>query len=126
MADQENNNCIRVTRLAKKRAMEAIGSHLQPANKKRIVLGELSNNAGLLEDHQKRKCGSKKVKKSVKEVKMDVKEHEFDVDVVVDGEKINDALIDPQLCEAYASDIYDYLCNMEVCNFIHFSTSIAN
>ncbi|KAK1427470.1 hypothetical protein QVD17_16156 [Tagetes erecta] len=109
MADQENNNCggVRVTRLAKKRAMEAIESQLQPANKKRIVLRELSNNSGSLAD-QKRKCVSKKMKKSVKQVTMSVKEHELDL------EKINDALIDPQLCEAYASDIYDYLSNMEM------------
>ncbi|PWA55619.1 hypothetical protein CTI12_AA424430 [Artemisia annua] len=42
-----NNSCVggvRVTRLAKKRAMEQIGSQFQPTNKKRVVLGDLSNN----------------------------------------------------------------------------------
>ena len=50
-SNQENNNninsCVggvRVTRLAKKRAMEQIESQFQPANKKRVVLGDLSNN----------------------------------------------------------------------------------
>ncbi|KAI3763011.1 hypothetical protein L1987_53459 [Smallanthus sonchifolius] len=77
--------------------MEAIGSQLQPANKKRIVLGELSNNAVQLEV-QKKKCGSKKVKKGVK----------------LDVERVDDTWSDPQMYEAYASDIYEYLRNMEI------------
>ncbi|KAK1420450.1 hypothetical protein QVD17_22060 [Tagetes erecta] len=81
--------------------MEATDSQLQPANLKWSVLGELLNNAGSLAD-QKRKWGSKKVKKSVKQVTMFVKEHGFD-----------DVLILPQPCEVYTYDIYDYLSNME-------------
>ncbi|KAD4585699.1 hypothetical protein E3N88_23300 [Mikania micrantha] len=117
MADPENNCGVRVTRLAKKRAMEAIGSQLQLANKKRVVLGELSNNAGPLENPkvgsdrlQKSKCRSKKVKRAVIPATMAVKEDETVV------EKIDYALIDPQMCEAYVSDIYEYLHNMEVRN----------
>ncbi|KAL8252095.1 hypothetical protein R6Q59_035788 [Mikania micrantha] len=115
MADPENNCGVRVTRLAKKRAMEAIGSQLQLANKKRVVLGELSNNAGPLENPkvgsdrlQKSKCRSKKVKRAVIPATMAVKEDETVV------EKIDYALIDPQMCEAYVSDIYEYLHNMEM------------
>ncbi|KAI3773738.1 hypothetical protein L1987_48269 [Smallanthus sonchifolius] len=81
--------------------MEAIGSQLQRANKKRVVLGELSNNV------EKTKCGSKKVKKVVNGVTMAVKGQPV-------VEKIDDALIDPQMCEAYALDIYEYLQNMEM------------
>ncbi|XP_076917165.1 G2/mitotic-specific cyclin C13-1-like [Bidens hawaiensis] len=107
MADQENKNkntFVRVTRLAKKRAMEATGIHFQPANKKRVVLGELSNNVVSSENQ-------KKVKKDVI-VKPAVVEKE---DERV-GEKIGDALtsVDPQMCEAYVSDIFDYLHNMEM------------
>ncbi|CAI9267108.1 unnamed protein product [Lactuca saligna] len=115
MADQENNYGVRVTRQAKKRAMEAIGSQFQPANKKRVVLGEISSNAASLENPkvgsdlvQKTKCGSKKVKKAVKAVIAAAKKHELA------AEKTDDPLIDPQMCEAYVSDIYEYLHNMEM------------
>ncbi|KAI3737184.1 hypothetical protein L2E82_27179 [Cichorium intybus] len=115
MADQENQCGVRVTRQAKKRAMEAIGSQFQPANKKRVVLGEISSNAVPLENPkvgsdfvQKTKCGSKKVKKAVKAVIASAKKHELTT------EKMDDALIDPQMCEAYVSDIYEYLRNMEM------------
>ncbi|KAD6119053.1 hypothetical protein E3N88_10324 [Mikania micrantha] len=115
MADQENNCSVRVTRLAKKRAMEAIGSQFQPANKKRTVLGELSNNELSFNDRKvgsdnvpKKKCGSKKVKKAVKAASMAAKEPELNVEIN------DDNLTDPQLCEAYVSDIYDYLRNMEM------------
>ncbi|KVI06719.1 G2/mitotic-specific cyclin C13-1-like [Cynara cardunculus var. scolymus] len=109
MADQENK---RVTRMAKKRAIEAIQSQLQPAKKNRVVLGELSNNATVSRNDkigshmakiQKTKFRSKKVKKPVKAA---VEKQELIV------EKI-EKLSDPQLCEAYVADIYEYLNNME-------------
>ncbi|KAF5792268.1 putative cyclin domain-containing protein [Helianthus annuus] len=103
MADQENNK--RVTRMAKKRAMEAIESQLQPVNKKRVVLGEISNNTvsfrretvkSVTVKAQKQKCRSKKVKKPQ-----------------VFADTNNEKSSDPQMCEAYVSDIYEYLHNME-------------
>ncbi|KAJ0818851.1 putative cyclin domain-containing protein [Helianthus annuus] len=103
MADQENNK--RVTRMAKKRAMEAIESQLQPVNKKRVVLGEISNNTvsfrretvkSVTVKTQKQKCRSKKVKKPQ-----------------VFADTNNEKSSDPQMCEAYVSDIYEYLHNME-------------
>ncbi|KAL7606439.1 hypothetical protein Lser_V15G19030 [Lactuca serriola] len=111
MADQEIK---RVTRMAKKRAMEAIESQLQPAKKNRVVLGELSNNAVVSENEttisdlvkiQKRKCRSKKVKKTVKAV-LETQDLGF--------EKIDEKFSDPQMCEPYVSDIYEYLHNMEI------------
>ncbi|XP_076920088.1 G2/mitotic-specific cyclin C13-1-like [Bidens hawaiensis] len=109
MADQENKNMnmnisVRVTRLAKKRAMEATGTHYQPANKKRVVLGDLSNNVASSEN-------PKKVKKDVIVKPAAVEKEDERV-----GEKIGDALtsVDPQMCEAYVSDIFDYLHNMEM------------
>ncbi|GKE26458.1 hypothetical protein Tco_1441842, partial [Tanacetum coccineum] len=98
-SNQENtniNSCAggaRVTRLAKKRAVEATGSQFQPANKKRVVLGDLSNNVVA---QKMAKCVSKKV------VQKDVNTH-----------KIVDEVSDPQMCETYVEDIYDYLRNME-------------
>ncbi|XP_049355265.1 putative cyclin-A3-1 isoform X1 [Solanum verrucosum] len=98
MADQEN--FVRVTRLAKKRAAEAMVQHLQQPNKKRVVLGEIQDlsNEGIIKS---RKTIKRKVKRSVTE-----KDKEFDVDVNLDD--------DPQMCGAYASDIYDYLHQLEI------------
>ncbi|KVH98294.1 G2/mitotic-specific cyclin C13-1-like [Cynara cardunculus var. scolymus] len=115
MADQENIYGVRVTRLAKKRAMEAIVTQLQPPNKKRVVLGELSNNLIPLENPkvgsdlvQKLKCGAKKVKKPVKLATAAAKTHELA------AKEIDDPSIDPQMCEPYVSDIYQYLHKMEM------------
>ncbi|KAK9054298.1 hypothetical protein SSX86_025376 [Deinandra increscens subsp. villosa] len=106
MADQLNN---RVTRqMAKKRALEAIESHLQPSKKTRVILGEISNNIlsssseTNLDKIPNPKCRSKKLKKAA------VKASELI------AEKITEKLSDPQMCEAYAADIYDYLHNMEM------------
>ncbi|GJW03425.1 G2/mitotic-specific cyclin C13-1-like protein [Tanacetum coccineum] len=97
MASNQENSCVggaRVTRLAKKRAVEATGSQFQPANKKRVVLGDLSNNVVA---QKMAKCVSKKV------VQKDENTH-----------KIVDEVSDPQMCETYVEDIYDYLRNMEM------------
>ncbi|WCJ35513.1 CYCLIN A3 4 [Euphorbia peplus] len=112
MADQENS--VRVTRAARKRAASNPLSDAQPFNKKRVVLGELPNlsnsvvsgNAG---------APRKKVSKVKAKAKAQVKR------VVVvkkdDGLKIKDdadgILDDPQNCRAYASDIYEYLHKLE-------------
>lgn len=89
---------MRVTRLAKKRAMETLnGSQFQPANKKRVVLGEISNNTVPIENPVV-KCGSKKVK-AVKPVTINKSEIEK---------------IEEDEGETYVSDIFDYLHNMEV------------
>lgn len=106
MTDQEN--CSRVTRLAKKRAAESMAepdSQQQP--KKRVVLGELSNVSNMgpatrdlgLEPVPKPRCRTKKkAKKAAATRKQDVGE----------------ILEDPQMCAAYVSEIYEYLKEMEV------------
>lgn len=106
MTDQEN--CSRVTRLAKKRAAESMAepdSQQQP--KKRVVLGELSNVSNMgpatrdlgLEPVPKPRCKTKKkAKKAAATRKQDVGE----------------ILEDPQMCAAYVSEIYEYLKEMEV------------
>ncbi|PWA56303.1 Cyclin A/B/D/E [Artemisia annua] len=103
MSKKENinniNSCVggvRVTRLAKKRAMEQIGSQFQPANKKRVVLGDLSNNNVAVVQKTTKGVSKKVVKK--------------DVSI----QKIDDELVDPQMCETYVEDICDYLRNMEM------------
>ncbi|XP_052191383.1 putative cyclin-A3-1 [Diospyros lotus] len=105
MADKENS--VRLTRLAKKRAAEAVAApEPQPATKKRVVLGEITNSSnppatGDLDS--KRKCRtSKKVKKAVATKK------------TAAAPDIDEKPEDPQMCVYYASDIYAYLLNLEV------------
>ncbi|GKE49843.1 hypothetical protein Tco_1481101, partial [Tanacetum coccineum] len=90
------NSCVgglRVTRLAKKIAMEGTGSQFQPANKKRVMLGDLSNNVVAQKTTPK-----KVIKKEVKLVK-----------IPLNKDKSND----PQMCAAYVEHIYDYLRDTE-------------
>ncbi|CAK9162515.1 unnamed protein product, partial [Ilex paraguariensis] len=112
MADQEN--CARVTRLSKKRAAEAVAlgeSQQPPANKKRVVLGEIKNLSNVVANQvqkvgsepRKPRCKSKKFKKAVTTTTVTEK---------ID-EEINVKSDDPQMCAAYVSDIYEYLHNME-------------
>ncbi|KAL5713953.1 cyclin protein [Ranunculus cassubicifolius] len=100
----EQENCVRVTRGAsRKRAASEKPLQQQPVNKKRVVLGELKNLANTVVDlrsdggGQKRKGGRHKKKAVV---------------VVVDEVETNSD--DPQMCVAYAADIYAYLHSMEV------------
>lgn len=120
MADQENSTRM-MTRNAKKRALEAI--HSQSQKKTRVVLGEISNN--IRSDHssvkdEKPKCKkSKKAKKDSTTVFSDSRNSVFDENVKSS---------DPQMCDDYVTDIYDYLHNMEVsiifpnCFFFFFYT----
>ncbi|GAB4852282.1 cyclin [Ancistrocladus abbreviatus] len=131
MADKEN--CMRVTRAAKKRAAEAMVSaesqHLPPVTKKRAVLGEISSsvlgncNVKVTSEPQKqKKCRPKKgkhvgaasstveapaaaAKEPVVEVVESAAEELRDIDAISD---------DPQMRPDYVSDIYDYLRNVEM------------
>ncbi|KAK2660193.1 hypothetical protein Ddye_006726 [Dipteronia dyeriana] len=124
MADQEN--CARLTRAAKKRAasVAALGNtEDQPLTKKRVVLGELPNlsNAvvipvtkSLKAEHQKPKGNAKaklKVIRALEPRKTTALNKKRDVEAEVD---VDPALDDPQMCEPYVTDIYDYLRSMEV------------
>ncbi|XP_022772224.1 putative cyclin-A3-1 [Durio zibethinus] len=120
MADQEN--CVRVTRAAaKKRVAEYAGITEEKAtNKKRVVLGELSNLSNVVvsvnkvqakETQKQQPKGN--VKKQTRVVKPALKvnkekaadEKAVDIDAKFD---------DPQMCGHYVSDIYEYLNQMEV------------
>ncbi|XP_031267253.1 putative cyclin-A3-1 [Pistacia vera] len=113
MADQEN--CVRLTRAARKRA--ALGNaEEQPPSKKRVVLGELPNlsnvvvskNPSLKSEPQKPKG---KAKKKVKKALLPTTTKNDDVEGKVDIDAKSD---DPQMCGPYVSDIYEYLHTMEV------------
>ncbi|KAK6773129.1 hypothetical protein RDI58_028367 [Solanum bulbocastanum] len=96
MADQEN--FVRVTRLAKKRAAEAMVQQLQQPNKKRVVLSEIQDlsNVGINQIEDK-VFVTKPLRPKCKQItKGKVKRSD-----------------DPQMCSAYVSDIYDYLHQME-------------
>lgn len=101
---------MRLTRLAaRKRAAEEAMQH--NIKRKRVVLGEIQNvlafdenlKIGVVIDEKKSK-GKRNVKKGIVCVK-----EENGSAIVVETESD-----DPQMCGAYASDIYDYLRNMEV------------
>ncbi|XP_009603340.1 putative cyclin-A3-1 [Nicotiana tabacum] len=116
MADLEN--CGRVTRLAKKRAAEAMASQQQQQpSKKRVVLGEIQNfsNVGVSQikglDTQPKKPKSKQQqskRKLKKAVTSKIVKEELNVD------NVDANYDDPQMCSAYVSDIYDYLRKMEI------------
>lgn len=69
--------------------------------RKRVVLGEIQN---VLAFDEKKSKGKRNLKKGIVCVK-----EENGSAIVVETESD-----DPQMCGAYASDIYDYLRNMEV------------
>ncbi|XP_015059952.1 G2/mitotic-specific cyclin C13-1-like [Solanum pennellii] len=98
MADQEN--AVRVTRLAKKRAAEAMVQQLQQPNKKRVVLSEIQDlcNVGINQIEDKVFVFEPLRPKCEQIIKRELKTSDDD----------------PQMCTAYASDIYDYLHQMEV------------
>lgn len=118
MADQENSG--RVTRAAaKKRAADSGSAPEQPANKKRVVLGELptntnvvvSSNPSLKAEPRKAKSKAKKALlagKAKAKTKTKTKAAE-DADIDIDAKSD-----DPQICGAYVTDIYQYLHSMEV------------
>ncbi|OMO70593.1 hypothetical protein COLO4_28567 [Corchorus olitorius] len=124
MADQEN--CVRVTRAAaKKRAAEAAGIvEEKVANKKRVVLGEISNLSNVVapaskvqgkENQVKQPKGKVKAKtrvaKTALEEKKEENKDEYQDEKAVDIDAKSD---DPQMCRHYVSDIYEYLHQMEV------------
>ncbi|XP_057489999.1 G2/mitotic-specific cyclin C13-1-like [Actinidia eriantha] len=113
MAGQEN--CLRATRLAKKRAAEAMADsgsqQKQPATEKRVVLGELQNSSNgpattdLVLERRNPKCRSKKkVKKAMANAATTITRTTQDMNVKSE---------DPQMCGAYISEIYQYLHDME-------------
>ncbi|XWS21257.1 hypothetical protein CRYUN_Cryun30bG0040100 [Craigia yunnanensis] len=122
MADQEN--CVRVTRLAvKKRAAESAGiKDEKVTNKKRVVLGELSNLSNVVvsankvqgkETQKPKPKGKVKTRTRVVRPALKVKKEEVEDEdeKAVDIDAKSD---DPQMCGHYASDIYEYLHQMEV------------
>ncbi|XP_049398414.1 G2/mitotic-specific cyclin C13-1-like [Solanum stenotomum] len=98
MADQEN--VVRVTRLAKKRAAETMVQHLQQPNKKRVVLSEIQDlsNVGVNQIEDK-VFVSEPMRPKCKQITK---------------RKVKTSDDDPQMCSAYASDIYDYLHQLEI------------
>ncbi|GAA0186041.1 kinase activator [Lithospermum erythrorhizon] len=100
--ENKENNRVRPTRLAKKRAAEAIASQQQPLKKmrNRVVLGELQNvqNYSNVKTHVKEFVKASKKGAKVRKIYEKKKNEEFE---------------NPQMCAAYASEIYDYLRQME-------------
>nr|GMD36043.1 putative cyclin-A3-1 [Ipomoea batatas] len=106
MADQEN--CMRVTRLAKKRAADGLIVE-QQLGKKRVALGEIKDFPNQIENLGS-KLHSPKTKQAKRKVKKVVKVEKGDNAV---EDSIDSKSDDPQMCSAYVSDIYEYLRQME-------------
>ncbi|XP_061343283.1 putative cyclin-A3-1 [Gastrolobium bilobum] len=98
MAHQEN--CTRPQREAKKRAAAAISELQGAAKKKRVALGDLTNLSNdvvaPIQNEKKRNVGKPKPTAAPAAKPMPEKSD------------------DPQMCEPYVSDIYEYLRKLEV------------
>ncbi|XP_016732839.1 putative cyclin-A3-1 isoform X2 [Gossypium hirsutum] len=126
MAGQEN--CVRLTRstVAKKRTAELAGITDEiVTNKKRVVLGELSNNvAGSVSKVQGKKPTTTTTTATTTAQKLQCKgkvktRSKVVRRVLLEGgdekkEDFDAMSNDPQMCGYYASDIYGYLHQMEV------------
>ncbi|XP_019199920.1 PREDICTED: putative cyclin-A3-1 [Ipomoea nil] len=109
MAEQEN--CMRVTRWAKKRAADGLIVEQQPG-KKRVALREIKDFPNQIQNLGSKLHGPKKTKQQAKKkVKKIVKVEKGTNGVEKDG--IDSKSDDPQMCSAYVSDIYEYLRQME-------------
>ncbi|XP_022131266.1 putative cyclin-A3-1 [Momordica charantia] len=113
----ETDNCVRVTRASQKRVAAAAMADDQPANKKRVVLGELPNVQNVVGSAaQKRRAKSQKSNsKPKKRSKLSVASTIKTV-VVEDSEpklSVDEILDDPEMMGPYSSDIYAYLRKME-------------
>lgn len=117
MADQEN--FVRVTRLAAKRRAAQESSAAGESKRTRVVLGEIQNvltsDVGVLRKNRKVGVKNKKKSKAKRNVKRgkagETKSSKKETDPGIDLDGKSD---DPQMCEAYVSDIYEYLHNSEV------------
>ncbi|KAM4121616.1 hypothetical protein ACB094_01G019200 [Castanea mollissima] len=103
MAEEEN--CVRITRAAQKRALSAASGS---PNKKRVVLGELPNLSNVVVPVNTKPVTKPKAKKAITTTLISTTKGsptKVETDASYD---------DPQLCGAYASDIDDYLHKMEM------------
>ncbi|XP_065853678.1 cyclin-A3-4-like [Euphorbia lathyris] len=109
MADQENR--VPLTRAARKRAASSLDKPL-PKKKKRVVLGDLPHltNAVVPANVNASAAPRKKITKAKPKSKRPILSNKDD------ASKLNpskDETADPQICRAYASDIYQYLLKLE-------------
>lgn len=104
----EKEKCVPLTRAAKKRAA---ATEDQSANKKRVVLGELPNLSNIVTVNPS--AGVESLKPKCK-TKPKAKKKGSRATLAKATEEIFEKSNDPQLCGAYASDIYEYLRQMEV------------
>ncbi|GFQ01533.1 putative cyclin-a3-1 [Phtheirospermum japonicum] len=103
-------DCVRVTRLAvKKRAAEEVMQLQQRVNKKkRVVLCEIQNVLTSKNQDLDENENTTKRKRNEKKENSDVEE----ANSAKEGNRYLSS--DPQMCETYVSDIYEYLHNMEM------------
>ncbi|KAF7817459.1 putative cyclin-A3-1 [Senna tora] len=103
MADKEN--CVRLTRAAKKRAALP---QLQPPTKKRVVLGELTNFSHLVSPQGTLTHNTRRI---TKRVRREPPSTTAATSNLIDTDQSWD---DPQMAAPYVSDIYQYLRDLEM------------
>ncbi|KAG6422070.1 hypothetical protein SASPL_118633 [Salvia splendens] len=109
MADQGNTR--RVTRLAARKRAADDTMVSENSKKKRVVLGEIQNVLSS-RDQNIRAVNDRPKGKARRNLKLgEAKEAKTETDPAIDLDGKSD---DPQMCGAYASDIYEYLHSMEM------------
>lgn len=107
----EKENCVRVTRAMKRKA-EAAAVVEQTPTKKRVVLGELpylqnAANEGSGVEPQKQKCRDRTRTRAKRALPIPEA-------APPTAQEVDTTPLDPQMCEPYARDIYEYLHKLEV------------
>ncbi|GER29939.1 cyclin A-like protein [Striga asiatica] len=106
MANQEN--CVRVTRLAAKKRAAQEATAGEKSKKQRVVLGDIQN---VLSSQNVCEKGKGNSKRKLKEGKLGGKKSlKVGNDPAID---LDGKIDDPQMCGAYVSDIHEYLRKME-------------
>ncbi|KAL1564763.1 G2/mitotic-specific cyclin C13-1 [Salvia divinorum] len=108
---EDQGNTRRVTRLAARKRAAHDTMVSENSKKKRVVLGEIQNVLSS-RDQNIRAVNDKPKGKARRNLKLgEAKEAKTEIDPAIDLDGKSD---NPQMCRAYASDIYEYLHSMEM------------
>lgn len=111
--DDDKENCVRLPRAAKKRAAAAIAEQ-QATKKNRVVLGELSLSSNILVPENSFSGEDASPRNKSTRIKRRVTRVPTTTTTPSSLSHARQKLDDPQMALPYASDIYEYLRNLEV------------
>ena len=117
--EEDKENCVRVTRAMKRKAEEAAATIQRTPTKKRVVLGELPKlqNAVVPPPESSRPHQPKRKSKTKSRAAKKPR-------TPPQPDEIQTTPSDPQMCEPYARDIYEYLHKLEVFYIYEISRTI--